>query len=150
MPFAEQNRIKADSLQRTNRSLIGARNSSHAGVSGAPCLGMRFSRASHSKALFTLLLWFCRVLRANPVGTWCNCGRSARMAVSRAGITSSGLSNALAICRNDVVQWHRAWIGSSFDAAMIAMAPAKEASIKTGVWLIGIGNRGAWDGWGWP
>src|SRR5262249_14551234 len=56
MPLAEQNRMKADSLQRTNRSLIWARNSSHAGVSGAPCLGMRFSRASHTRALFALLL----------------------------------------------------------------------------------------------
>ena len=68
MPLAEQNRIKDDSLQRTNRSLIWARSASHAGVRGAPCLGMRFSRASHSRALFTLLLWFCSVLRVKPSG----------------------------------------------------------------------------------
>src|SRR5262249_33078347 len=59
------------------------------------------------------------------------------------------LSNALAICRKDVVQWRRVWIGSSSAAAMIAMASVKEVSIKTGVWLIGIKHRSAWDGWGW-
>src|SRR5262249_48510198 len=94
---------------------------------------MRFSRASHSRALFTLLLWFCSVLRVNPVGTWCSWARSARTALNRAGITSSGLSNALAICRKDVVQWRRVWIGSSSAAAMIAMASTKEVSIRMGI-----------------
>ena len=60
------------------------------------------------------------------------------MAVSRAGITSSGLSNALAICRKDVVQWRWVCFPSSSAAAMIAMASTKELSIKTGVWFIGI------------
>src|SRR5215467_5540725 len=140
IPFAEQNRIKDDSLQRTNRSLIWARSSSHAGAIGAPCSGMPFSRASQRKALFTLLLWFRSVLSVNPAGTWCSRARSARTAPNRAGITSSGLSNALAIWRKDVVQWRRVCFGRSFEAAMIAMAWTKEVSSRTGVWLIGIGT----------
>ena len=42
------------------------------------------------------------------------------MAVNRAGITSSGLSNALAIWRMDVAQWRWVCFGSSSEAAMIA------------------------------
>jgi hypothetical protein len=102
-------------------------------------LGNALSRASHSKALFTLLLWFRSVLSVNPVGRWCSRARSARTAPNRAGISSSGLSSALAICRKDVVQWRWVCFGISSAAAMIAMASAKELSIKTGVWLIGIG-----------
>jgi hypothetical protein len=33
-------------------------------------------------------------------------------------------------------------------SAMIAMASAKEVSIKTGGWLIRNRHRDAWDGWG--
>src|SRR5215471_17740205 len=149
MPLAEQNRIKDDSLQRTYGSSILDRSASHAGVRGAPCWGTPFSRASHSKALFTLLLWFRSVLSVNPVGAWCSRARSARTALNRAGITSSGLSNVLAICRKDVVQWRWVCFGSSSEAAMIAMASTQEGSIKTGVWVIGIGYLDAWDGWGW-
>ena len=68
MLLAEQNRMKDDSLERTSRSPILARSSSHAGVKGAPCSGMPFSRASQSKALFALLLWFCSVLAVRPSG----------------------------------------------------------------------------------
>jgi hypothetical protein len=98
------------------------------------------SLASHRNALFTLLLWFRSVLSVNPVLAWCSRARSARTAPNRAGITSSGLSNALAICRKDVVQWRWVCFGSSSAAAMIAMASTKELSIKTGVWIIGIGT----------
>ncbi len=81
MLFAEQNLIKDDSRDRTRLSLILPRNSSHAGVSGVPCLGMPFSRASHSSALFALLLWFASVFLVRPVGTWCSWERSARTAL---------------------------------------------------------------------
>jgi hypothetical protein len=85
-----------------------------------PCLGTPFS--SHSKALFTLLLWFRSVFSANPMGAWCSLARSARTALNRAGTTSSGLSSALAICRNDVVQWRWVCSGSSSAASIIAIA----------------------------
>jgi hypothetical protein len=55
----------------------------------------------------------------------------------------------LATCRKEVVQWRWVGFGSSSEAAMIAMASAKEGSSKTGVWLIGISYLDAWDGWGW-
>jgi hypothetical protein len=46
-------------------------------------------------------------------------------------MTSSGLSKALAICRNDVVQCRRFCSGSSSAAAIMAIASAKDFSIKT-------------------
>ena len=68
--LAEQKRINDDNRQRTSRSLIRPRSSSQAGAQGAPCSGTPFSRASHSSALFALLLWFCSVLAVRPAGAW--------------------------------------------------------------------------------
>jgi hypothetical protein len=53
-------------------------------------------------------------------------------------MTSSGLSNALAICRKEVDQCRRVCSESSAAAAMIVMASASEVSINKGIWLIGI------------
>ena len=81
MLLAEQNRMRDDSRRPGNAIADLDRSRSHAGAKGAPCLGMPFSRASQSRALFTLLLWFCSVLAVRPAGTWCSWARSARTAL---------------------------------------------------------------------
>ena len=73
--------MNEDSRERTRLSLIFARSISQAGANGAPCLGTPFSRASQSRAAFTLLLWFASVLAVRPTGTWCSKARSVRTAL---------------------------------------------------------------------
>src|SRR5437763_16009354 len=53
-------------------------------------------------------------------------------------MTSSGLSNALATFRKDVVQCRRVCSESSSAAAIIVIASANEVSINAWIWLIGI------------
>jgi len=80
-PFAEQNRISDESRARISGSGIPARSSSQHGNNGAPCSGTPFSRPSHSRAAFTLLLWFDSVFGVSPAGTSCSWPRSARTAL---------------------------------------------------------------------
>jgi hypothetical protein len=99
-------------------------------------LGNAFLTRQPQQRALRIALVVLKCLGGEASGHLMQLNESARTALYRAGMISSGVSIALAICRRDVAQCLRVCSGSSSAARMIAMASTKNASIKVDVSVI--------------
>ena len=101
-------------------------------MNGMPRRGTFFSLPNQSNAARTFDLWLASVFAFAPTRAWCRRPTAKRVAIRRAGMVSTGLSNALAICRSEQSQCERVRAGRSAALSMAFAASAKEGSSRRG------------------
>jgi len=69
-----------------------------------PREGTLYSLPNQRSAAATLDLWLATVFAVTPKRAWCSWPTGKRIAVHRAGVTSTGRSSHLAICRSEQIQ----------------------------------------------
>src|SRR3954451_13679597 len=80
------------------------------------------------------------VFAVTPRRAWCNWPTGKRIAVHRAGVTSTGRSSHLAIWRSEQTQW-RLMLADKSAASSIAVIATENVGSRGGTgWVIGINS----------